>query len=72
MNLPVLDMPDFTRRFRLKTDASSCAIGAVLLQDFEDGRRPIAFGSRTLTDQESKFSTCELEAFRDRKVSNVS
>jgi hypothetical protein len=62
MNPPVLVMPDFSRRFTLQTDASSCAIGAVLLQEFEDGRRSIAFGSRTLTDQERKFSDFDLEA----------
>jgi hypothetical protein len=26
---PILDMTDFSRRFTLRTDASSCAIGAV-------------------------------------------
>jgi hypothetical protein len=48
MNPPVLAMADFSRRFVLQTDASFCAVAAVLLQDFDEGRRPITFASRTL------------------------
>jgi hypothetical protein len=58
---PVLCMADFTRRFVLQTDASSIAVAAVLLQDFDGERQPIAFSSRTLSQQERKFSTYELE-----------
>jgi hypothetical protein len=61
MNQTVLAMADFSRRFVLQTDSSSSAVAAVLLQDFDEGRRPIAFASRTLSDQERKFSTYELE-----------
>jgi hypothetical protein len=61
VNPPVLRMADFSRRFILQTDASSLAVAAVLLQDFEGERQPIAFASRTLTQQERKFSTYELE-----------
>jgi hypothetical protein len=60
-NPPVLRMADFTRWFVLQTDASSIAVAAVLLQDFYGERQPIAFYSRTLSQQESKFSTYELE-----------
>lgn len=59
---PVLRMPDFSREFILQTDASSYAIGAVLSQEFDGVRQPIAFASRTLTDQEKKASSVyELE-----------
>jgi hypothetical protein len=49
INPPVLCMADFSRRFILQTDASSLAVAAVLLQEFEGERQPIAFASRTLS-----------------------
>jgi transposase InsO family protein len=61
INPPVLGMADFSCRFILQTDASSLAVAAVLLQESEGERRPIAFASRTLTQQERKFSAYELE-----------
>jgi ribonuclease HI len=54
-------MADFTHRFVPQTNASSIAVAAVLLQDFDGERKPIAFSSRTLSQQERKFSTYELE-----------
>jgi hypothetical protein len=54
-------MADFSRRFILQTDASSSALGAVLLQEVQGLRRPIAFASRTLSIQEKKYSAYELE-----------
>jgi hypothetical protein len=54
-------MPDFSRRFILQTDASSSAVAAVLLQDFDGFRQHIAYASRTLTSPEKKFSAYELE-----------
>ena len=61
-NPPVLATADFSKRFVLQTDASSVAVAAVLLQQHPEGRKPIAYASRTLTDQERKFSIYELEA----------
>jgi hypothetical protein len=58
---PVLAMADFSQRFVLQTDASSSALGAVLLQEVQGQRRPIAFTSRTLSIQENKYSTYEIE-----------
>ena len=62
MNPPVLGMADFSRRFILETDACGSAVAAVLLQEFPEGRKPIAYASRTLSRQEKKFSIYELEA----------
>ena len=61
-NPPVLATADFSRRFIIQTDASSVAVAAVLLQQFPEGRKPIAYASRTLNDQERKYSAYELEA----------
>lgn len=62
MQPPVLRMPDYNRPFILQTDASSVAIAAVLQQEFDGVRQPIAFASRTLTQAEKKASPIyELE-----------
>lgn len=58
---PVLASPDFSRPFIIQTDASDVGLGAVLLQTFDDGDKPIAFTSRTLTRQERNYSVTEKE-----------
>jgi hypothetical protein len=58
---PVLSMANFSLRFILQTDARSLAVAAVLLQEFEGARQPIAFASWTLSQQERKFLAYELE-----------
>jgi hypothetical protein len=71
MNPPVLAMADFRNRFILQTDASSSAVGAVLLQEVRGQRRPTVFASRMLSTQETKFSVYEFvsrRAFRCVKV----
>ena len=57
-----LAFPDFSKIFRLQTDASNVGIGAVLLQqDDSDSWRPIAYISRALTKSEQNYSTTEKE-----------
>lgn len=51
---PVLHMADFERQFILRTDASTCSLGAVLLQEVDGVRQPVAYASRTLNLQERK------------------
>jgi hypothetical protein len=59
---PVLRMADFSRKFILQTDASGTALGAVLSQEIDGCRQPIAYASRTLTAQERRASSAyELE-----------
>ena len=56
-NSPVLQYPDFTKPFKLTTDASNIALGSVISQN----DHPIAFYSRTLNSAERKCSTIEKE-----------
>lgn len=58
---PILQKPDFDKEFILQTDGSSQAVGAVLLQEHDGVRLPIAYGSRVLTDQEKKYCIYEIE-----------
>ena len=55
-------MADFEQQFIVQTDASNVALGAVLSQEVDGVRRPIAYASRSLTAQERKASSVyELE-----------
>ena len=43
---PILRLPDFKRLFILRTDASDVGIGALLLQDYNDNKLPVAYASK--------------------------
>jgi hypothetical protein len=58
---PVLQSPDWTRKFILETDASGYALGAVISQEFEDGIHPIAFHSRSLQLAEKNYNAHNKE-----------
>lgn len=61
-NKPILQYPDFTKKFIVTTDASKFAIGAVLSQKNEKGHDlPISYISRTLNKSEINYSTIEKE-----------
>ena len=54
---PVLAHYSLTAETKVVVDTSPWAIGAVLLQkQADDSYRPIAYGSRSLTDVEQKYS----------------
>jgi hypothetical protein len=56
MEEPVLMMPDQTRPFQIKSDASKHASGAVLTQTNSNGdRHPVVFMSQTFTDTEKRY-----------------
>ena len=59
---PLLVHPDWTKPFKLQTDASDYAIGAVLSQEDDEAReRVVSYASRQLTADERKYDTREKE-----------
>ena len=57
----VVKLPDLTKPFLLRTDASNTGLGAVLLQEHDNVKHPVAYASRKLTDTEKKYTTSERE-----------
>jgi hypothetical protein len=55
--------PDFSKKFILQTDASGKGMGAVLEQEFDDGRHPILFISKKLSGAECNYAVVEKECF---------
>ncbi len=49
--------PDYSKVFKIYTDASSKQLGAVITQD----NRPIAFFRRKLSDAQRKYSVIKIE-----------
>jgi len=63
---PILQLPDFEKKFVLTTDASNLAFGTVLSQN----DHPISFISRTLNDHELNCSAIEQELLARATVSH--
>uniref|UniRef100_A0A8C4VWR2 Reverse transcriptase/retrotransposon-derived protein RNase H-like domain-containing protein n=1 Tax=Gopherus evgoodei TaxID=1825980 RepID=A0A8C4VWR2_9SAUR len=58
---PVLVFADPSKPFILHTDASLEGLGAVLYQEVEGKRKPVAFASRGLSDSETRYPIHKLE-----------
>jgi hypothetical protein len=59
---PVLALPSNVGKFRLETDASDVATGAVLSQEQTDGTyRPVGYMSKSYSDAESSYTTYDKE-----------
>ena len=59
----VLRLPNNRFPFKVQTDASDEGIGAVLLQIYPDGDRPIAYLSKKFTQAQHKWSPMEQECY---------
>src|SRR6202049_1878321 len=58
---PILRSPDSTKRYILDTDASKYALGAILSQDYPDGRHPVAYFSKSLSPAEKNYDIYDRE-----------
>jgi len=57
----VLRLPDCNKQFVVRTDASDIGLGAMLLQEHEDGIFPVMYSSRKLNAAERNYSVIERE-----------
>ena len=58
---PVLKLPDFSKPFIMEPDASDLAVGAVLLQEYDDGLHPIAYFSKKYLPAERNYAPHDKE-----------
>ena len=58
---PILRLPDFTKQFKLQTDASDSGVGAALLQQYDNGLFPVAYASKKLLQKEKNCSVIKRE-----------
>ena len=58
---PIVRLPDKSKTYTLRTDASDKGLGAVLLQENEGILQPIAYASKKLSKAESSYATIEKE-----------
>ena len=61
LNAPVLQLANISKPFRVYTDASDLALGAVLLQEVDREWLPVAYASRKLTSAEKNYTIAERE-----------
>ena len=61
---PGLILPDWSREFHIRTDASGTAVGAVLYQINDKGEeQPVAYHSKALATSEKNWTVTEKEFF---------
>lgn len=54
---------NFNKAFTVEMDASACAVGAILMQENENGKsHPIQVGRRTMNQVEGNYQVSEKEA----------
>ncbi|PIK55020.1 hypothetical protein BSL78_08068 [Apostichopus japonicus] len=58
---PILHLPDMSKPFILRCDASDVGVGSVLMQEEDGVKYPICFASRKLQPREVKYATIEKE-----------
>ena len=58
---PVLHLPDPSKTFILRTDASNEGVGAILMQEHDGKLHPVSYASKKLSGAEKNYSTIEKE-----------
>lgn len=61
LSSPILRLPDLSKSFILRTDASNHGVGAVLMQIHDGKKYPVAYASRKLIEREQRYSVIEKE-----------
>lgn len=59
----VLRLPNMSLPFKIQTDASQIGIGAVLLQTYPEGDRPVCFMSKKLSSTQQRWPVIEQECY---------
>lgn len=54
---PILRWPDLNEPFVLQTDASDTGVGAVLLQEYEDGKCPVDYARKKRLPREGTIQS---------------
>ena len=60
---PILMLPDVSKPFILRTDASHYGLGAVILQEYEGILKPVCYAGKKLNASELKYSVIEKECY---------
>ena len=63
LTAPMLYHLDYDLPIRIRTDASTIGIGAVLFQVIDGVEKPVAYLSKAFNETERKWSTIEQETF---------
>lgn len=58
---PVLSFFNPRLPTKISTDASSNGLGAVLLQEYKEGWKPVSYGARGMTESECRYAQIEKE-----------
>ena len=58
---PLLSLPDFTKPFCIKSDASDTAVGGALTQEHTSVHKSIAFLTRVLASSEQNYNVYDYE-----------
>lgn len=58
---PILAMCNYSKPFKIYTDASDVAGAAILVQEFEDGEKPLCYYSFKFTDTQQRYCATERE-----------
>ena len=61
MKRTILKLPDHTKPFILRTDASNFGLGAALMQQHDEKPYPVAYASKKLAPAETRYLTVEKE-----------
>ena len=61
MSKPILKMVEISKPFTLQVDASDLGIGAIVLQEENGKKVPVAYASRKLKQSERSYAVIEKE-----------